>query len=281
MKTNTENLLVAVVSTTATSNKGDNIAKALAGAQEACGKGADWVCLPEMFAYHGPYENLWENAEFEDGPLNQKLAQFARKNNVILFAGSAGERPQGSNDGKIFNTQYVFGRDGSLIAKYRKTHLFNLLDAGGQKLYCESDGYLAGDRTVTLAVDGWQIGLATCYDLRFPDFFSKLNQGPKLDCLMIPSAFTLQTGMYHWSVLLRARAIEHLCYVIAPNQVGQHSPGKASYGHALIVDPWGTIIADTANRPSTAIATISKDTIASCRSQLPSLNNQRPELYRN
>lgn len=280
MQKKLDTITVGLVSLTATSDKAKNIEKAAAMIEEACARGAEWVCLPEMFAYHGPYDALWSNAEFEDGPLNQLLASLAKKNKVVLFAGSVGERPPNSSSGKVYNTQYIFGRDGSMVAKYRKTHLFNLLSESGAPLYCESDGYLAGDRAVSFELDGWRIGLATCYDLRFPEYFASLGRTSKLDCLLIPSAFTLQTGMYHWSVLLRARAIENLCYILAANQVGQHSPGKVSYGHACVVDPWGTVLADSGHQEQVIVATLRRELIKSSRSQLPSLNNRRPEIYK-
>jgi len=273
-------ILAGLVSITANSDKKRNIEKAMSGARDVSSLGADWVCLPEMFAFHGSYESLWENAEFEDGPLNEQLSKFARDHKVILFAGSVAERPPESRDGKVFNTQYVFGRDGSILAKYRKTHLFNLIGPEGEPLYCESEGYLAGSETVTLDVDGWLVGLATCYDLRFPEFFASLAKPAALDCLIIPSAFTLQTGMYHWATLLKARAIENLCYVAAANQVGTHSIGKTSYGHALVVDPWGTVIADTGNTEGCVLAQLSKGQISAYRAQLPALKNRRPEIYK-
>ena len=270
----------AIVSVTATSDKAKNIEQAFAAAREAVHEGASWIVLPEMFAFHGPYSDLWQNAEFSDGPLNQRLAAFANEHKVILFAGSVAERPEGSTAGKVYNSQFVFDRTGQLLAKYRKTHLFNLKDSNGQSLYCESDGYLSGAELVSFQVDGWTVGLATCYDLRFPGVFERLAKNGPLDCLVIPAAFTFQTGAYHWELLLRARAVEQLCYVVAPNQVGVHSPGKQSFGHGLIVDPWGTTIADTGHLPGMAMATIKKDRIIACRSQLPVLENRRPELYR-
>ena len=275
-----ENISVSVISVTATSDKIANLNNTFSLAEKAVQGGASWISLPEMFAFHGPYAELWENAEFERGPLNERLREFAQRHKIVLFAGSVAERPESSTSGKVYNTQYVFGRTGELLAKYRKTHLFNLKDSSGKPLYCESDGYLAGDTLVTAAIDGWRVGLATCYDLRFTGLFSALSQPHPLDCLIIPSAFTHQTGIYHWELLLRARAVENLCYVVAPNQVGHHSPGKQSFGHAMIVDPWGTKIADTGHLPGSAVGQLSRERVAQCRAQLPALNNQRPDLYK-
>lgn len=274
-----ETINASVISVTATADKKANIENAFTRAEEAVRMGASWVALPEMFAFHGPYHELWSHAEFENGPLNQRLSDFARRHGVIVFAGSVGERPEGSTGGKIYNTQYVFGRKGELLGKYRKTHLFNLKDTDGKPLYCESDGYLAGDTLTTLTIDGWKVGLATCYDLRFPGLFSSLLKAGPLDCIVIPAAFTHQTGMYHWELLLRARAVENLSYVVAPNQVGTHSPGKQSYGHAMIIDPWGTKIADTGHVEGVATAPLTKARIKTCRAQLPAIDNKRPEIY--
>jgi deaminated glutathione amidase len=274
-----DKIRVSVISLTATPNKKENIEHAFTRAEEAIKEGAEWIALPEMFTFHGPYTELWQNAEFENGPLNERLSEFARRHGIILFAGSVGERPPNSQSGKVYNTQYVFGRKGELLAKYRKTHLFNLKDSHGNALYCESEGYLQGDAFVTVPIEGWNIGLATCYDLRFTEMFNKLTRSQALDAMVIPAAFTHQTGMYHWELLLRARAVENLCYIVAPNQVGVHSPGKQSYGHAMVIDPWGSKITDTGHQEGIATATISLDKIKRCRSQLPALSNKRLDLY--
>jgi deaminated glutathione amidase len=271
---------IGICSVTATPDKEQNVKQAVQLVREAAERGASWVFLPEMFSYHGPYDQLWDHAEAEDGPLNQSLAQLAKELKIVLFAGSVPERPmvQGPR-GKVFNSQYVFGRDGRTLAKYRKIHLFNLKDASGKPLYCESDGYAAGSESVVIEVDGWKVGLVTCYDLRFSGQFLKMmKQGP-VDLICAPAAFTLQTGMYHWHLLCRSRAIESLAYVVAANQVGTHQPGKASFGHGVCVDPWGHVVADTGPKPQVAMARISLDTVAGYRGQLPVLENQRPDLY--
>lgn len=271
---------IAVCSVTANADKDGNIERATGLVREAASRGAQWIFLPEMFAYHGPYDQLFSKAETEDGPLNLTLSQLAKDLNIVLFAGSVGERPFGATSGKVYNTQYVFGRTGQIIAKYRKTHLFNLKGQDGKPLYCESDGYMAGDALTTFQLDGWRIALATCYDLRFPEMFARLAQSEAIDLLAIPSAFTQQTGMYHWELLCRARAVEYLCYVAAANQVGLHSPGKTSYGHAVVIDPWGNILANTGNQTGVAVSRITKASIGHWRSQLPALTNRRPDIYK-
>ncbi|RZA14630.1 MAG: carbon-nitrogen hydrolase family protein, partial [Proteobacteria bacterium] len=172
-----------------------------------------------------------------------------------------------------------FGRDGSVIAKYRKTHPFNLMDSEGKPLYCESDGFLSGDKLQTLEVDGYQVACSICYDLRFPGMYERLSRTKAVDVFLLPSAFTTQTGMDHWEVLIRARAIEQQAYVYASNQVGESAPGKSNYGHSMIVDPWGYVIANTGGTPGIAMAEISRERIDHIRTRLPALKNRRPEIY--
>ena len=181
---------------------------------------------------------------------------------------------------RVFNTHYVFGREGDLLAKYRKTHLFNLNGDDGRPRYCESDAFIPGDKAADVfEVDGWKVGLAICYDLRFPDFFTALAARATPDVLAVPSAFTKGTGLAHWELLLRARAVERQAYVFAANQVGEHSPGKETYGHSVVVDPWGVVLADTGDRPGFAVAKLSRAALADVRGKLPALANRRPELY--
>jgi predicted amidohydrolase len=284
-----DEILVATVSMTTTSEKAANISSAKAFIRRAASAGAQWVVLPEIWAFHGPYDKLWDMAEEEGGPLNSELASLAQELGIVIFAGSVGERPDRLSESslrgtaghkRVYNTSYVFSRTGQILSKYRKTHLFNLHDSGGRSLYCESDGFLAGDEPPRhFEVNGWKVGLAICYDLRFPQLFTRMAASGPLDLFVIPSAFTLATGMYHWELLLRARAVECQAWVVAANQTGTHSPGKTSFGHSMIVDPWGHKVADTGNKPGVVFATVSKKVLADYRAQLPALANRRPELY--
>jgi predicted amidohydrolase len=278
-------LTLASITMNTRSNKQENLATAEHLIRDAKAKGADWVLLPEIFAYFGDYATLHGAAEEENGPLNQKLSALAKELGIVLFAGSVGERSKepalnDKNQRRVYNTNYVFDREGKTIAKYRKTHLFNLRDASGKKLYCESDGFIPGNEAPkSFVVDGYRVGMAICYDLRFPSLFQRLAKDAPLDVLVIPSAFTRKTGEAHWELLLRARAVELQCFVFAANQTGEHAPGKESFGHSMVIDPWGTKLADTGPNVGIAIAKISKDRLAEVRAQLPALKNQRPELY--
>ncbi len=281
---------LAAICMNSTNDKKRNIETALRYVRDAAKKGANWILLPEVFAYHGPYDKIYEMAESESGPLNESFSKLARELGVCIFAGTVGERPEEgelnpsevkNRDGhkRVFNTAYIFDRTGKRVGKYRKTHLFNLYDEKKQPLYCESDGFIPGKQLSTFELDGFKVGMAICYDIRFPGFFSNLVRESSIDILVVPSAFTFKTGQDHWELLLRARAIECQCYVFAANQTGTHSPGKISYGHSMIIDPWGEVLANTGNDEGIAMTTASHEKIAQIRSRLPALENRRPELY--
>jgi predicted amidohydrolase len=208
-----------------------------------------------------------------------RCSKFAKLNNIVFFAGSIHEPHDNPVEARSFNTSYVFGRDGSILAKYRKIHLFELYDSNGNKTHSESDNFIAGDSFSYLTVDGLRVGLLICYDLRFAGLFEKLYSLAKPDVLMIPAAFTKSTGMAHWEILLRARAIEYQCYVVAANQCGQHSPGKESYGHAMVINPWGEKLCDTGDTVGFAQAILDSSKINDYRTRLPSLRNRRTDIY--
>lgn len=282
-------LKLAAICMTSTADKEANIAAAERYIREAAKQGADWVQLPEMFPFLGSYDLIYDMAEDEDGPLCTRLAGLAKELKIVLFAGTMGEKPRGLDETQIlnrfgqrrvYNTSYIFGRDGSQLAKYRKTHLFNLYDEQGQPLYCESDGFIAGHNAVSLSIDGLRVALSVCYDLRFPEFFQKLAAMGHPDVIAVPSAFTKTTGRYHWELLLRARAVEWQAYVYAANQSGQHGPGKESFGHAMIVDPWGVTLANTGEHTGVAIGEVNSTMIKETRAKLPALTNRRQELYK-
>ncbi len=279
----TVNISVAAISITSTADKDANIGAALSWVQRAAASGASWVILPEMLNYIGPYHHLGSMAEAPGSELHGIFSRSARQHGITLFAGSIAEsapkinRTSGAN--KCSNVAYVYRPDGALAARYRKVHLFNLLNEHGQHVYCESEGYEAGDDVCVFEVDGWRVGLAICYDLRFPGFFEKMIRSKPIDVLVLPSAFTRETGAAHWHLLLRARAVDMQCYVIAANQVGDHQNGKASFGHSLVIDPWGEVVADSGDQPGMACAHMDKSRLNSVRSRLPALANRRWDLY--
>lgn len=284
-----KDLVLAAITMTSRDDKTQNVAKAEKLVREAKLAGADWVLLPEIFHFFGPYKDLYAQAEEEGGPLLARLANLARELKIVLFAGTIGERPgtelaaskqtNAAGERRVYNTMYVFGRDGERLAKYRKVHLFNLLAPDGRRLYCEEDGFVPGNEPVAVDIEGVRVGLAICYDIRFPELFARLAAEKPLDVLVVPAAFTLKTGMDHWELLLKARAVEQQCYVMAANQAGMHAPEKESYGHSMILDPWGYKLADTGAVEGFALARFRPQRIEDVRGRLPALKNRRPDVY--
>lgn len=285
-----DTLTFASIAMTSGSDKARNVETAFTLVQKAAAQGADWVQLPEMWPFMGSYDDIYDAAEPEGGVLFQALSQLAKSLGIVLIAGTVGERPDSDrlpssvliNDQgqrRVFNTTYVFGRDGAPLAKYRKIHLFNLVGDDGAPRYMESAGYIAGDQPVAVTIDGWRLGLTICYDLRFPELFESLTKGGAPDVYVVPSAFTKMTGAAHWELLLRARAVERQCYVFAANQTGIHAPQKESFGHSMVVDPWGQVLASTGQEPGIAMALAEKRVIREVRAKLPALANRRSAIF--
>lgn len=240
---------------------------------EASRNGAKLVVLPEMFTYMGPYERLFEIAEDKDSQLIKELQTLSKVLNIYLVAGSVPERAEKKEisrlgNQKVFNTTYVINPDGEIIGKYRKTHLFTLSAITDQAAYSESDGFIAGDTPLVLSIEGWQIGFAICFDIRFSRLFQAIAEKKWPDALIIPSAFTQKTGEAHWHLLLRARAVEWQAYVIAANQTGEHGVAKRSYGHSVIIDPWGKVLDDTKQAENIAFSVLEKSKLKETRATL-------------
>jgi predicted amidohydrolase len=263
--------LAAAIQMTSLANKDENIAKALGLVDEAARRGARFVGLPETVAYMGPEKEKGKTAESLEGPTLRRFADKAREHKIHLLAGSLYE--SGAPGGRFYNTSVLFGPEGERLAVYRKMHLFDVDIADGAR-YRESETIEPGKELVVAPTPLGQFGLSICYDLRFPELYRALSaRGAEILC--VPAAFTLHTGRDHWEVLLRARAIENLCYVIAPAQYGQHSERRVTYGHALIADPWGLVIARASDAEGMAIAPVDERVIARARRELPSLRHRR------
>jgi predicted amidohydrolase len=219
---------------------GANLAQARDLLFEASGGGADLAILPELFPYLGPRAGVPGIAEpLPGGPAGDMLAAAAGERSMWVLGGSVPER----DEGRIHNTSPLFDRTGELVARYRKIHLFDV-DLDGQPPFRESATYTAGTELVTHVVDDVRLGLAICYDLRFPELFRGLmTLGAELFAL--PAQFQHRTGVAHWETLVRARAIENQCFVAAAAQWGDFGPAeerRRSYGHSMVVDPWGEIL---------------------------------------
>jgi predicted amidohydrolase len=265
--------LVAAIQMTSTADRARNLATALRLVNEAAELGARLIALPENFAFMGPDPDRCAGAEPVEGPTIAALQQVARRREVHILAGSIAE--QVAEPGKTSNTSVLIGRDGAVAAIYRKIHLFDATLPDGER-YAESATVLAGDRTTVALADTpvGRVGLSICYDLRFPELYRGLSiLGAEILC--VPSAFTVFTGRDHWEVLLRARAIENQCWVLAPAQVGQHGPGRETYGNAMLVDPWGQVLARCSGGEGVCVARFDRARLEQVRRTLPALRHRR------
>jgi predicted amidohydrolase len=265
--------LAAVVQLNSTSDGEGNWRMARELVRRAAERGAILVATPENTNFLGPHEEKVRRAEPLGGPTCERFSTLARELAIHLLLGSfneAGERP-----GRCRNTSVLFGPDGGVEAVYRKIHLFDVDLAEGVR-FTESATVEPGDQVVTAATPAGRLGLSICYDLRFPELYRRLvDQGAEL--LAVPSAFTATTGKAHWEPLLRARAIENQCYVLAPAQSGRHDDRglRESHGHAMVIDPWGQIVASVGDGPGVAVAEIDLERLGRVRRSLPALDHRR------
>lgn len=268
--------LLAVGQMTATADVEQNLATCSQLVQKAARRGAALLSLPECFAYIGEKDtDLLEFARPIQSPLIDRYRALAKANGLWLSLGGFQERSEGAP--KATNAHLLINAEGELVADYRKIHLFDVDIPSGPKLL-ESKSTQGGTQLVTAASPVGQLGLSVCYDLRFPELYLSLAQlGAQV--LLIPAAFTLTTGKEHWHTLLRARAIETQCYVAAAAQTGKHNARRHSYGHALIVDPWGTVVAECADRTDIAVAEIDLSYLKSVRERMPVWEHRRPDVY--
>jgi deaminated glutathione amidase len=263
--------VAAVVQMTSTADVPRNLAAAETQVERAAARGAAFVGLPENFAFLRSEGQPVPEPQDLDGPWVRRMAELARRQRVTLLLGSLPERVPG--DARVRNTSVLLGPDGRTIAVYRKIHLFDI-DLPGMEHLKESKAVLAGDEVVVADTALGPVGLSICYDLRFPELYRELTRrGARVLC--VPSAFTDRTGKAHWEILLRARAIENLAYVLAPAQVGHHGGGRASHGQAMIVDPWGTILAQVPDGEGVAVADLDFERLAQRRRELPALAHAR------
>jgi len=261
---------VAVCQVNSRHDRAANLASAQELLDRAAAAGADVAVLPEYVDYLGPADGE-PKPESTDGDFAATFARAARRLRMWVVAGSFHET--GPDGGRTYNTSLVFNREGELAAAYRKIHLFDV-DIPGRVSHQESRLVAPGGDTVIVDVEGAAFGMSICYDLRFPELYRRLAIAGA-EVLLVPAAFTAHTGRDHWEVLLRARAIENQCYVLAAGQVGDHEPGRSCYGRSMIVDPWGTVVAQAPDAVGIAVADLDLDRVARIRQELPSLANRR------
>jgi deaminated glutathione amidase len=263
---------VAAVQLNSNGDKARNLAVAERLVRAAAADGAELVALPEKWSLLAAGEEMAAGAEPLDGQSLGAARAWARELGIHLLAGSIAE----AGGDKAFNTSVLIGPRGDDLAVYRKIHMFDV-EVGGVS-YRESEHEQAGEEIVSAPVDGVELGLTVCYDLRFPELFRILAvRGARM--IAVPSAFTAATGRDHWQVLLRARAIENQAFVIAPNQVGEAPPHYSSYGRSAIVDPWGVVLATAPDEECFVAAELDLVAQERVREQLPSLAGRRPRAY--
>jgi deaminated glutathione amidase len=266
---------VAAVQLNSTDAKDRNLQVAERLVREAAGDGAELVCLPEKWTVLGDSEALRSGAEPLDGPSLGATRGWARELGIHLLAGSIAERVEGQE--RLSNTSVLIGPQGEDLAVYRKIHMFDVEVEG--VTYRESENEQAGDEIVVAPLGDLQLGLSVCYDLRFPELYRILAvRGARV--VTVPSAFTSPTGRAHWEILLRARAVENQVFVIAPNQIGKAPPHYDSYGHSMIVDPWGEVLAEAPDEECFVAADLDLTEQEQVRERLPALANRRPAAYR-
>jgi deaminated glutathione amidase len=261
---------VAMCQLNARDDRAENLRVARALLDRARAAGADLAVLPEYVDYLGPAAGA-PKPEPVDGEFAAFFADAARELGMWVHAGSFHEA--GPSPERTFNTSLLFSRDGSLTAVYRKIHLYDV-EIPGRVSYHESRSVAPGAETVVAPVEGFELGLSICYDLRFPELYRRLAVAGAT-VLVVPAAFMLHTGRDHWEVLLRARAIENQCYVLAAAQIGDHDPGRTCFGRSMVVEPWGTVVAQAPDVVGVTVADLDPGRLATTRTELPSLANRR------
>ncbi len=265
---------------------GENLAVAAELIAEAASRGAGLVLLPEVFAaLEGePMRSHGEREGAPDAPIQSFLAEQARRHGIVLVGGTAplSSRPGKSEadpghlvgDGRVRAASLVYGASGEPLARYDKIHLFDVVVEDRQARYSESLSYEAGSEVVCVETAAGRVGLSVCYDLRFPELYRQLFRlGAEI--ITVPAAFTAVTGAAHWESLLRARAIENQCYLVAAAQGGRHGPDRETWGHSMIVDPWGEILAELGKGPGVAMAEFDLQHLRAIRRRMPVADHLR------
>jgi predicted amidohydrolase len=266
---------VAVVQLNSQDDLLENLARAREWIAQAAAEGAEFVTLPENFAFMGEEAKKRELAERVDGafpgPIVSALAEAATRHGVWVLGGGMPEKSD--DETRPFNTSLLVGPKGDIVAAYRKVHLFDVTLSDGSS-YRESGATSAGGEPLTAEVNGTRVGFSVCYDVRFPEFYRRLvDQGARV--VTVPAAFTLLTGKDHWQVLLRARAIENQVFVVAPAQQGKHTRGRQTFGKSMVIDPWGEVIAQCSEGEGFATARLDFSYQDRVRKSLPALLHRR------
>lgn len=267
-------LRVASIQMVSTPNLFENLDTASRLVKAAANEGAQLAVLPEYFCLMGlkDTDKVSAREELGKGPIQERLAAIAKENQIYLVAGTI--PLVATESSRVLNTTIAFNPAGKSIARYDKIHLFGFQTK--TERYAESETIEAGNQPsqFVIAVNGceWTLGLSICYDLRFPELYRALGE---VDCHIIPAAFTYTTGKDHWEILLRARAIENQCYVLASAQGGLHLNQRRTWGNSMLIDPWGEVLANLSEGEGFITGTLSKDKLKGVRSKLPALQHRK------
>ena len=274
MTSPTPSLVTAAVQMCATDDLDANLAVVRRLTAEGAAGGASLVVLPECFAFLGRGERdkmrVAESLDGSFGPILSCLAELATKHGVTIVGGGMPEKEPGGD--RAFNTAVVVSPEGKLVARYRKIHLFDV-DIPGRATLLESAATAPGREPVVVEVGGWKVGVTICYDVRFPELYRQLVIGGGAELLLVPAAFTAHTGRAHWHLLLRARAIESQAWVVAAAQWGRHNEKRESFGHTLVVDPWGGIAGERAEGDGVVIHALDRALLEKTRREMPCLSH--------
>jgi omega-amidase len=268
------NIKVGVIQMSVSDNKNANLKKAQAMIIKACQQGAQMVVLPEVF--NSPYQTelFPDYAEPYPGPTTRLLSQLAAKHEVLLVGGSIIEK---DGDNKLYNSSFVFNEKGQLLGRHRKVHLFDI-NLPGKITFRESDTLTSGNSITIIRHQGLCFSIMICYDFRFPELArAAVLEGAKL--LVVPAAFTVTTGEAHWDLLMRTRAVDNQCFVIATSPARNPESSYQAWGHSMVVDPWGQIIAEAGEAEGIIYAELDFEQLEQIRQQLPLLEHRRQDLY--
>jgi predicted amidohydrolase len=271
-----EMLQVAALQMRSGTDKALNVATAIELVHAAADQGATYIQLPEYFNFYGPARHYEGVAESVPGPTTDQMADVARARGVSVHLGSLLETS--TYERRSYNTSVLIGASGDILATYRKAHLFDI-DVPGEVTFHESAAIAPGSQLVLAPLGRFVLGLTICFDVRFAEQYRALAlRGATV--FSVPAAFSAVTGPAHWQVLLRARAIENHAFVVAATQAGTTDEGLATYGHAMIIDPWGEVLAETrTDQPEVVLASIDPDEVTRRRREIDVFALRRPVLY--
>ncbi len=264
---------IALIQMPVTANKKENIETACQKIRAAAVNGADFAVLPEMFCC--PYENSCFRAygEAENGPAQQALSALAAELGIYIIGGSLPELAEEN----VYNTSYVYGRQGELLAKHRKVHLFDIDVVGGQR-FKESDTLSPGNAITTFETEFGTMGLCICFDLRFEELARCMClRGTKV--IFVPAAFNMTTGPAHWELLFRQRAVDNQCFTVGVSPARDEGASYVAYGNSIAVDPWGAVLCRASGEETTLYADLDVTRLEAVRAQLPILSARRTDLY--